>query len=291
MLTLTLTVGISASGKTTWANEQCRKGNTININRDDLRFSLFGVNSWKDYKFTKQRESLISCLQETMAREVLDSGMHVIISDTNLNEKTRQRWKNFCKVFKCKYIEQIFNVDVEECQKRNAMRDGGIPPNVIYDQYKKFKEQYLTAKLYTSASDKPDAIICDIDGTLAHMQDRSPFDWSRVGDDTLDGEVADYLTMQHKQGTSIILLSGRDGVCRPETEKWLEDNAISYDKLYMREEGDCRKDTIVKEEMFDRAVRNNYNVLHVLDDRPVVCDMWRDLGLKVWSVADPRIKF
>jgi hypothetical protein len=66
--------------------------------------------------------------------------------------------------------------------------------------------------------------------------------------------------------------------------------AVSYNYLVMREQGDSRKDTIVKKEMFDKYIKGKYNVLYVVDDRPCVCRMW-SLGLKVMQVGNPYIEF
>lgn len=37
--------------------------------------------------------------------------------------------------------------------------------------------------------------------------------------------------------------------------------------------------------MFDIWIKNQYNILYVLDDRKQVVDMWRELGLIVLDVA------
>lgn len=50
-----LTVGISSSGKTTWAEKFVFENPSwVNINRDDVRFTLFtnGVRDWGKYKFS-----------------------------------------------------------------------------------------------------------------------------------------------------------------------------------------------------------------------------------------------
>ena len=54
----------------------------------------------------------------------------------------------------------------------------------------------------------------------------------------------------------------------------------------MRPAGDRRRDSIVKAELFDRKVRDEYRVLVVLDDRKQVVDMWRSLGLTCLQVAE-----
>jgi len=60
--------------------------------------------------------------------------------------------------------------------------------------------------------------------------------------------------------------------------------------LFMRQMHDSRKDTIVKREIYDVFLRNK-NIIAVFDDRPSVVDMWNDLGLTVFAVADQRIRF
>ena len=43
----------------------------------------------------------------------------------------------------------------------------------------------------------------------------------------------------------------------------------------MREEGDFRKDSIVKEEFYNDVIRDKYFVKYILDDRDQVVEMWR----------------
>lgn len=132
---------------------------------------------------------------------------------------------------------------------------------------------------------KPIAIMVDIDGTLAHMKGRSPYEWSRVGEDTVDPAISHILEC-YKGVTKIVLLSGRDGVCKPETENWLKANNIPYDLLVMRTPNDNRKDSIIKWELYQEHIEPNYDVLFVLDDRNQVVKMWRQAGLKCLQVAE-----
>lgn len=63
-----ITVGVSGSGKSTFAKE-LKEANPeyIEINRDSFRFDLFtnGVEDWSKYKFTKDREKEVTqkCLE------------------------------------------------------------------------------------------------------------------------------------------------------------------------------------------------------------------------------------
>ena len=52
-----VTVGISASGKSTWAKQQV---GYMNINRDDIRFNtVCPGGNWNTYKFNKKNEQRV----------------------------------------------------------------------------------------------------------------------------------------------------------------------------------------------------------------------------------------
>lgn len=132
----------------------------------------------------------------------------------------------------------------------------------------------------------------DIDGTLAVMSDRNPFDWKKVGNDSVDMFIAQMLMGYEDLNYRIVIMSGRDSVCRDETEKWLYKNRIPYDDLFMRAEKDYRKDSIVKEELFYNHVAPKYNVVAVVDDRPQVVRMWWEIKIpKVICVGNPWNEF
>lgn len=124
------------------------------------------------------------------------------------------------------------------------------------------------------------------------MQGRGAFDWERVEEDSVDLAVRAIVNDAHASfRAKVFVFSGRDGVCENQTREWLAENIVSYDVLVMRKQGDMRKDTIVKKEMFDIHINGKYNVLYVIDDRPSVCRMWRSLGLKVLQVGNPYVEF
>ena len=56
----------------------------------------------------------------------------------------------------------------------------------------------------------PKAIICDLDGTLALMNGRSPFDASTCESDLPNTPVVNIVKNYHELGYKIILASGRD---------------------------------------------------------------------------------
>jgi hypothetical protein len=128
---------------------------------------------------------------------------------------------------------------------------------------------------------KQKAIICDLDGTLA-LLNRDPYDASQCELDTLNVPVAKILRLYDG---SVILVSGREDKYKPQTVKWLDTHEVSYDQLYMRKSGDFRKDFIVKKEIYDQYIKDNYDVEWVFDDRDQVVKLWREMGLTCFQVA------
>jgi trehalose-6-phosphatase len=82
----------------------------------------------------------------------------------------------------------------------------------------------------------PRAIICDIDGTLAHMNGRSPYDYSKVGEDTLDETILWLISLIRNSGCMIIFVSGRDSECYSTTKDWIKSYYLGAYRLVMRKE-------------------------------------------------------
>jgi|SaaInlStandDraft_4_1057021.scaffolds.fasta_scaffold38035_2 predicted kinase len=282
MTRVIVTTGLPASGKTTWVNEYVKKHPEFrNINRDNIREMLFG----KPYKFSKQREKDVTRTQLLIAQRAIDDGNSVVISDTNLNPKTFNKWKKFAADNAIEFNVQSFNhVSAKTCIERDLVRPNSVGEKVIMGMY----SRYIAGnrQQYTGTPGMPKAIQVDIDGTLAHNNGaRGWYEWHRVGEDSLDLVIAEMVRKYHNDRYSIILLSGRDAVCRPETEKWLVDHKVPYDALYMRSEGNCDADHDTKERLFWEYVAPRYDVKFILDDRNQVVDRWREMGMKCLQVA------
>lgn len=142
---------------------------------------------------------------------------------------------------------------------------------------------------------KQAAAIVDLDGTLCindhrrhFMQqkpkDRDSFHGGLLGD-TCRQQIR-YFLEDYRQDGQIIIITGRPIRYQPWTEEWLRRERVSYDELYMRADGDCREDYVVKEEIYQRYVEPYYKVDLVFEDKDSVVKMWRSLGLECWQVAD-----
>jgi predicted kinase len=274
-----LTKGLPGSGKSTWAKELLKSNPNAykRINNDDLR------KMFDNMQYSQDMEKFIKKAVDVLVLLALEEGKHVILDNTHLSESSVNRIKKLVKGKAEVIIEDKFlKVPLETCIKNDLKRLDSVGKDVIVRMY----EQHIK-KVEPIVQDKtlPPAIIVDVDGTLAHMKDRSPFDWDRVGEDKCDDIIKGIVNAYDNLGT-IIVMSGRDSCCRDITIKWLNDNNIAWDTLLMREEGDFRKDSIIKKELFDNHIKDKYFIEYVLDDRLQTVNMWRSIGLKCLQVQD-----
>lgn len=136
-------------------------------------------------------------------------------------------------------------------------------------------------------SSLPDGLICDIDGTLALLNGRNPYNASTCNNDMLNGPIAGILlTYQKSEDCHILLVTGRYEKYRPETENWLWFHGIHGYALFMRPDGDNRKDYELKREIYERHILGRYTILFALDDRAQSVALWRFLGLTCLQVAN-----
>ncbi len=278
MATVTICKGLSASGKSTWAKEQVAKrpGDVKRVNKDDLRAMLDGGH------WTKNNERFVENLRDYIIISALIDGRHVIIDDTNLHPRQEAAIRALIKEHKPGTIIKIkfFEIDLDEAIARDLKRPVSVGEKVIRNMWNAFLAPAANDPI-TNDPKLPIAVIVDLDGTLALMVNRGPFDASKCETDEVNEVVRGIITHQEH----VVLMSGRSGEFRAHTERWLQANSIHYSELHMRAEGDQRKDSIVKRELFDAHVRGKWNVSFVLDDRQQVVDMWRGLGLICLQVA------
>lgn len=277
-----LTIGLPASGKTTWANQLIKNNpDYVNVNRDDLRLAMQGRERYA--KFSNWRESVVTYTSIMMAQEVLAQGKSVIVSDTNLDPLKRKVWEGLANDRGIRYHEQFFtDVPYGVCISRDMKREHPVGTKVIMGMYNKYRDIYWPVPVHDPAL--PDVYIFDVDGTLAKMNGRSPFAWDKVDTDLPNHHVINVLHNLKAQGHKIIVVTGRDGSCLDLTKAWLASHNISFDDIFIRPAGDMRKDYLIKEEIYRNHIEGKYNVMGVFDDRDQVVHMWRHLGITVFQV-------
>lgn len=300
MTELHITRGLPGSGKTsfalTWVAEDPAK--RLRLNRDEFRTMVH--DSYRG----EHTESATTLAQYAAVRAGLRAGRDVIVDDTNLNPKTVKKLFKLAEQSGAGVVVHDFVLPTQTCIDRDQLRDADGERSVGSDVIAKMYGRYLkpnggnfpplpTARQaveiepYLPDFTKPSAIIVDMDGTLAlNNGHRSFYDYTKVGGDDLNYAIAE-LVSQLATENQILIVSGREDSCRGATMDWLYENAVTFDRLpFMRKTGDNRDDAIVKLELFNLYIRENYNVRLVLDDRDRVVAMWRQLGLTTLQVND-----
>ena len=276
---------LPASGKSTWAKEQVEKSgkNIVRVNKDDIRAMVW----W----YSKPNEKLTIETRDTIIIKSLLEWRNVIVDDTNLNPIHEQDIRWIASELWASVEIKEFKTSVEECIKRDAKRENPVWEKVIREMNEKYwwikEEPEFTSVVQNPAL--PKAIICDIDGTVAHMNGRGPYDYSLVNTDVPDESVVSILE-KLSDYYEIIFVSGREHSCRNETLEWLSANiSLRHSSitipLYMRKEWDKRNDAIVKREILEELIKKYY-IVAAFDDRDRVVRMWRESGIKCLQVAE-----
>lgn len=272
--------GLPGCGKSTRAKAMidANPGKYKRVNKDDLRAMLDnGHHSGGNEKFVLR-------IRDAIILQSLAEGKHVLVDDTNLHPKHEARIRQLVQGEAEVEIIDMIDVDIDTCIARDLARPNSVGPGVIRRMWAEYLE-HKKPELNQDSS-LPRAIICDLDGTLALLNDRSPYDAAKCDQDLLNEPVADIVRRYHAGGHRIIFLSGREDKFREPTVRFLE-KYLGTDfryELLMRKSGDMRKDAIIKEEILRAAILPHYHVDFCLDDRNQVVDMWRGLGLTCLQV-------
>lgn len=139
-------------------------------------------------------------------------------------------------------------------------------------------------------------LYCDIDGTLADIAhrrrflERRPKDWkafkSTMHLDAPMPEVIAAVKRLYAAGWNVVLMTGRDAASRRVTRDWLKQFDVPYAAIFMRADGDYRRDDLVKADLMAEAEDAGFRADLVFDDRDQVVRMWRNSGLTCVQVAE-----
>lgn len=278
-LRIILTMGIPACGKSTWAKQYIKDNQGWKIvNKDYLRLMI------DDGKWSKQNEKVILSIRDSIIETILNSGFNVIVDDTNLSDTHYNHIKEKFKGVATVEIKDFTHVSLEECILRDSKRQNYVGEKVIRQIY----NQYLRVEPVKPVYDPElmNVVLVDIDGTTAlFSKDKNPFDRDFENDE-LNLAVAEII-----EGRNIIFISGRKEKFRKQTNEFFDRNDISYLALYMRKDGDDRKDSIIKKEIYEEKIKGKYNILFVVDDRLSVSRQWFEFGLPLFRFGDPDSDF
>lgn len=146
------------------------------------------------------------------------------------------------------------------------------------------------------------ALIVDMDNTMSiNVSGRRWYGEGfedRLHEDEVNrtlNEVLSHLVDQNEDWPAfadhILFVSGRAEAGREATTLWLNDDAgwgTAQDRytLLMRRDKDFRRDVVVKREIYYQHIKDKYNVVLALDDKPEIVALWRDLGIDCWQVRE-----
>lgn len=214
---------------------------------------------------------------------------------------------------------------LEEAIERDSKREMVVGEKIIRKQWHNYlssscsrdlfvsERKWITKKTYQwyfptfpvkkydkeKVADKPSCVLVDLDGTSS-IRSIIPFPTPHMRDfygyrecvtdkpNYFIKTILKSLITSDDGVDTIIFFSGRQQAARKETIDFIEQKlGISVDKfqLFMRFEDDYRADDIVKYEMFNKYIRDNYYVVGVFDDRDKVCAMWEELGVNLLNAG------
>lgn len=132
MVECVFTVGLAASGKSSWANAQ--EGYIV-LDSDLIRKELYGSET------DQQNPTKVFDLMYKRAKDALSRGQSVICCSTNLNMKYRihalNQLKRNCPDTKFRCV--IFNTPVEVCREWNQQRERHVPDWLFDKQMRAFQ--------------------------------------------------------------------------------------------------------------------------------------------------------
>lgn len=290
-----LCMGISGSGKTTWAKQWVSESPTtrIRLNYDDIR-SMLGVY------WVTDREPLVKTIFSDSLNSAMDNGYDIVIDNmSNLNPKHQSEYIQLITKFNnnSKYKYEIkyqwFTTPVEECIERDSKRSPAIGEKVIKQQWKKYRTTIISHDINEMLSNQvkedsnlPHCIIVDMDATLCFNVTGRPF----YGPGASEGMMLDLpnypiinLVKSYcdTYDCKLIILTGRNESCREVTAKWLSANYLFPEKIIMRPDNNYTSGPEQKKLLYELNIKGKYNVDFVIEDSSKVVKMYRDLGLTV----------
>lgn len=306
MIKLIYTKGVSGSGKSFWAKQYVAQNkNTVIICRDDIRLMLqpgYQFGNWK-------LEDVVTDISVAAVESSLKNGLSVIICDTNLSDRSINKWKSIADSFNkekltVKLEEKSFlDVPLEICIERDRKR--GLVDNMPWVGENVIMEQALRSGVIK----KEKCVLVDLDGTLCDISNRRKesqmengkinfdrfHDISLLETDLPRTDIIDFVNkFKEENNCKMVIVSGRSSATNKDNDKcrilnwskdWLVKNGVNFDHILMRKQKDSRSDVDVKRDFLKLVGKEN--VLLAVDDRRQVCDFWKSEGINL-KIVDPN---
>lgn len=285
---LVLLVGPPGSGKSTLAMQYGASG-YVHVNQD-----------------THGKKEHLILFQEAIAL-----GKDIVVDRLNFVKIQRERYLNPAKLAgyetEIVVLHESYKTCFERCLKREnhpTIKDEVAARQALgmfFGKYERVQnsEADKVTRIWPSGS-KPDAVWIDIDNTLSDATHREHFlqgskkNWTGFFENMVDDPVNNWcksLIRGMNSEFDILICSGRPDNYKKQTQEWLNNNDILYDELFMRLRNDSRKDSIVKEIIYEFQVKTDYNLIFCVDDRKQVIDQIRSHGVIVLDCAGEKGHF
>lgn len=122
---LWITVGISGSGKSFYSKFLTKNFDFVNVNNDDIRRSLFGIDHWDEYDF-RLNEKLVDKIRKDIIKRLIEDSRDIIVSNIHLTEKHLRYYKKLAEDagynFKVILLDTPLDICLERNRKRTEMR-------------------------------------------------------------------------------------------------------------------------------------------------------------------------
>jgi predicted kinase len=130
--TICVLQGLPASGKSFLAKILTQDRNSKRVSKDDLRSMLHSGT------YTPELEEFILEVRDTIIETSILRGYNVVVDDTNLNPAHITSLKILAEHLNVGIFIIVMETPLEECIRRDSLRDWPVGEAVIRDMYNKY---------------------------------------------------------------------------------------------------------------------------------------------------------
>lgn len=147
MAKMIATVGVSGSGKSTWAKAWVAEApNRARMNRDEIRKQLFGeIDQAKaEEYYSTENEKQVTLVADLLMKEWMAEKRDIVVDNTNLHPLLHKDLEELATANGYTFEKKVFRVSAEVAKANVAKRvaEGGllVPDQFIDSQLEKFEK-------------------------------------------------------------------------------------------------------------------------------------------------------